>query len=162
MQARIRPRRLGTLAWLAIASLLAVFVLGSTGSAALAVGTTLNQTPPIAWNAVAFQGDDEECAEADVAPGDVLWHFVLTQTSAASGTLTATFDTGVVVQPSSKKTGGTLHFYITTGEATLLGASTDVSGRNLNLSHICGGGEITTTTTTTTETTTTQTTSTAT
>ena len=80
---------------------------------------------------------------------------MLTQTSAASGTLTATFGSGVVVQPSSKKTGGTLHFYITTGQTTLLGASTDVTGRNLNLSHICSGTEITTTTTTTTVTTTT-------
>ena len=161
MHARIGRRRLGTLAWLALASLLAIFALGSTGGAALAVGTNLNQTTPIAWNAVAFQGDEEECADADLAPGEVLWHFVLVQTTAASGTLTATFDTGVVVQPSSFKTGSTLHFFITTGEATLLAASTDVSGKLLNLSHICSGGEITTTTTTIT-TTTTQTTTTGT
>jgi hypothetical protein len=149
----IRPRRFRVLTWFAIASLVALFVLGSTGSAALAVGTTLNQTPPISWDAVAFQGDEEECAAADVAPGSVLWHFVLTQTSAASGTLTATFASGVVVQPSSFKTGNTLHFFITTGQTTLLAASTDVTGRNLNLSHICSGDEITTTTTTTTTTT---------
>jgi len=146
----MRPRRLRTLGWVGLASIIGLIVLGSTGGAVLAAGTTLHQTTPISWDAVAFQGDDEECASADLEPGEVLWHFVLVQTSAASGTLTATFDTGVVVVGSTKNSGGVLHFDITTGHATLLGASTDVSGKLLNLSHICSGGERTTTTTTTT------------
>ena len=152
-----RPRRLRGLGWIAIASLLGLFVFASTGGAALAVGTTIHQAVPISWDAVAFQGDDEECAGADVAPGEVLWHFVLTQTAAASGNLTATFGSGVEQVGSSKKTGGTLHFFVTTGQTSLLNATTDVVGKNLNLSHICSGGEETTTTETTTETTTTAT-----
>lgn len=151
-----RTRRLSAraLGWAVVGSLIAFALLGSTSGAALAVvGTTLQQTPPISSDDPAFQGDEEECAGADLGAGQVLWHFVLVQTSATTGTLTVTFqNAGTFSVPSTKKTGGTLHFDVITGEDTLLGASTDVVGKLLLLSHICSGG--TTTTTTTTETTT--------
>ena len=102
------------------------------------VGTSLHQTPPITFGDPEFQ---EDCSPV----GN--WHFVLTQTAAASGTLTATFSSGVFVVQSTKKTGGTLHFDVPAGDNTLLGATTDAVGRLLNLSHICGGTTTTTTTT---------------
>jgi uncharacterized repeat protein (TIGR01451 family) len=77
--------------------------------------------------------------------GEVLWHFVLTDPAGDSATLTATFDTdgdGVadltVNQASEPREGnGALHFYVVTGEARLITASTDIAGGNLVLSHIC-------------------------
>jgi hypothetical protein len=150
-----RPRGVRALGWLAIASIVAVAMLGSTSAAVLGVvGTTLHQTPPIASTNVNFQGDDEECA--GVGAGQVLWHFVLVQTDAASGTLTVSFtNAGTFNSPSTKKTGKTLHFDVVTGADTLLAASTDAVGKLLNLSHICSGPTTTTITTTTTTITTT-------
>ena len=144
---RRRPR---ALLWLAIASLAAVAMLGSTGASALGAGhgTDLHQAPPISFDDPEFQGDEEEC---EGTPGN--WHFVLVQTSAASGTLTATFEGGVFVVGSTKKTGGTLHFDVPAGDDTLLGATTDAVGRLLLLSHICGGTTTTTSSSTSTITT---------
>ena len=133
----------------AVAAIVALLMLGSASASVLAVvGTSLHQTPPISFSDPNFQGTDEECA----GTAAVTWHFVLTQTAAASGTLTATFANGVYVVPSTKKTGGTLHFDVLAGDTTLLGATTDAVGRWLNLSHICGGGTTTTTISTTTST----------
>ena len=154
--ARRRGKR--GLIWLAIASLAAVAMLGSTAASALAVGTSLHQTPPISFDDPEFQGDAGECAGS--AFGN--WHFVLVQTAAASGTLTATFDSGAVfIVGSTKKTGGTLHFDVPAGDDILVSATTDVAGRRLLLSHICGGTTTTTTSTTSTITTTSGTTTTA-
>ena len=150
-----RRRGLKALMWLGVASLVAVYVFGTASVGALAVvGTSLHQTPPISSDDAEFQ---EDC---DPGSGNVLWHFVLVQTAASSGTLTATFDTaGVVVVGSTKKTGGTLHFdVVTAGADTLLGASTDAVGKLLNLSHICSGDTTTTTTSTSTSTSTSSTT----
>jgi hypothetical protein len=123
-----------------LAALTSVAVLGLAAGTVLA--TDLHQTPPIAWNDSGFQGSGEDCDEVDLAPGDVLWHFVLVQTDADTGNLTATFeDAGVLMTASYKHSGGVLHFAIITGHDTLLGASTDVDGDKLNLSHICAGPE---------------------
>jgi hypothetical protein len=120
-----------------------MLVAATLAPAAHAVtGTNLHQTPPIAWNDQSFQGSADDCKDADLDAGQVLWHFVLVQTDADSGTLSATFDTaGAVSTPSYKNTGGVLHFAVITGHDTLLGASTDAVGGLLNLSHICGGPE---------------------
>jgi len=158
--------RLKMLGWVAIASMLALVILGPTAGGVSA--TSLAQATPISSADVALPLSDPECADANIGPGQVLWHFVLVQTAApvAGSTLTATFTTaGVQVVGATKKTGSTLHFDVITGPDTLLGAFTNVSGYRLNLSHVCSGGTLTTTTTTTTtssSTTTTQTSTTAT
>jgi uncharacterized repeat protein (TIGR01451 family) len=86
-------------------------------------------------------GQNASCPEEDlglIAEGEVLWHFVLTQPSGDEATLTAEFETeGTVTVEDADKPSTTLHFYVVTGPDTLLGASTDISGGNLNLSHIC-------------------------
>jgi hypothetical protein len=149
-----RPR-LRLLLWLALAGVLALVILGPS-AAGVAGATQLAQTTPISSDAVAFQGDEGECAGLDLDPGEVVWHFVLVQTSApvAGSTLTATFaNAGTVTVSATNKTGSTLHFFVSTGVDTLLGASTNVNGGRLNLSHICSGGTTTTTTTTATTTT---------
>ena len=87
-----------------------------------------------------------ECAEGeDPGGGQVLWHFVLTQTDCSlydPSNLTATFSgAGTVTVSSSKCVGGVLHWnIITPGDDTLLGACTPAVGKLLNLSHVCGGG----------------------
>lgn len=144
------------LGWATVASLIALLMLGSAGASVLAVvGTSLNQTPPITSDAINFQGDEEECAGTPA--GSVVWHFVLTKTAASSATLTATFaGAGMDTYPSAFKTGQTLHWFVTTSSPdTLLSATTDAVGNNLNLSHICDGGGETTTSTQTTSTNTT-------
>ena len=139
-----RRRGVRKLGWAGAAAIVALLMLGSASASVFAVvGTTIHQTLPISFGDPEFM---EECSPV----GN--WHFVLTQTAATSGTLTATFTSGVFVVPSTKKTGGTLHFDVPAGDNTLLNATTDAVGRNLNVSHICGG--ITTTTTTNTTTTT--------
>lgn len=134
-------------AWIALAAMIALFALGPTvgGVGAVTAVTSLHQTPPIASSATGFE--DEDCDEMD--PGDVLWHFVLVQTSAgaADSFLHATFaGAGDRTVEAYKKSGGVLHFNIITGADTLLGAHTNRAGRWLNLSHICVGPPVTTTT----------------
>lgn len=142
--------------WLAIGGVVATLVFGTaTRGTVLAVPatTSLHQTPPISWDNMEFWEDEEECDELGLAPGEVFWHFVLVQTSASSATLHATFDgAGDISVVSYKKSGNVLHFAITTGQDTLLGAHVNAAGRWLNLSHICAGPPVTTTTTTTTTT----------
>jgi hypothetical protein len=144
MQALTHPsgRALRVVAMLAIGLLVAFVTLGSLRGTVLGVvGTSLHQETPISWDDPGFQGTEDECAEADLAAGQVLWHFVLVQTDAASATLTAEFeDAGTVMTDSYKKTGKTLHFNIITGQDTLWAASTDAVGFLLNLSHICSNG----------------------
>jgi hypothetical protein len=159
-------RSLRGLMWVALASLLAIGMLatasGGTLVSATANVTNLNQTPPIASTDPNFQGDAGECEGANLSAGQVLWHFVLTQTSAgtAGSILHATFSSGQDIEVVAyKKAGGVLHWEIITGATSLTGAHTNRAGRNLNLSHICQGPpETTTTETTSTETTSTETT----
>jgi hypothetical protein len=146
-----RPIRLAI--WLAITALVTVGLLGvSARNNPVLASTSLHQTPPIAWNATGFEGDD--CAALGLDPGEVAWHFVLVQTSAgvAGSTLTATFTDATQNQTvnATKKTGGTLHFFVFTNQTTLLSAITNRDGFRLNLSHICAGTETTTETITTT------------
>jgi hypothetical protein len=172
IQAAPKTRRsMRGLGWVAIASLLAIGMLASSSGASLvsavAAVTSLHQTPPIASTDPEFQGSIDECAGLNLPAGQVLWHFVLTQTTAplAGSLLHATFSGGggdVDNWPAYKKSGGVLHWSIITVAGSLDGAHTNRAGRWLNLSHICQGPPVTTTTTTTTETTTTATTQTAT
>ena len=124
-------------------------MLGGSGATVLASHhiTNLNQTPPISSDDVNFQGTADECAGTPA--GSVVWHFVLTKTSASSANLVVTFANagGPTSYPSDFKSGGTLHWFITTGAPdTLLAAFAEAVGNNLNLSHICNGGTTTTTT----------------
>lgn len=154
-EASTTPTRRRALGWAAVGSITALLMLGSaSGALAVLGGNTLNQTPPISSDDVNFQGSEEECEGTPA--GSVIWHFVLTKTTAGtSALLEAVFASGTVTQSADVKTGQTLHWYFTTSAPeTLLGASTNATGNNLNLSHICNGGE---TTTTTTETSTTST-----
>ena len=97
------------------------------------------------WNDAA---QNDKCpAGTVVADGKTLWHFVLTGTTADSGLLDVTFknaagDTITVNDvPSTKDAGGTLHWTVITDQGlTLQSATTDATGDNLNLSHICNGG----------------------
>jgi hypothetical protein len=87
----------------------------------------------------------EECKEGDkesLDPGEVLWHFVLTQTTTLNGGLLRTeFDSAGVTDPDVAKTkfvGGVVHWNVVTPTSdTLLNASTDAVGGQLNLSHVC-------------------------
>ena len=130
-------------AWLAITAVVAFALLAATGGNRTALAaTSTHQTLPISVDAVSFQGDDEECSKFDLDAGEAVWHFVLTQTSAPVGTiLNVTFDNGAQAVAATRKTGGTLHWYVfTTGATQLTAASTSANGGNLNLSHICSGG----------------------
>jgi hypothetical protein len=149
--------------------MIALVTLGPAASGAGAVTATTNlhqsTTPPISSTNAEFQGDATECAGLNLAAGQVLWHFVLVQTTApsAGSFIHATFTTaGAITEEAYKKSGTVLHFSITTGADSLTGAHTNAAGRQLNLSHICQGPPLTTTTTTTTSTTITITTTTGT
>ena len=110
-----------------------------------ALAVDLQQDTPISWDEAEFQGSEEECADADVEEGEVLWHFVLIGSGETSATLTAEFEEAGVIVVQSEVPGenddpNVLHFNIVTGEDTLLSASTNTEGGQLNLSHICPGG----------------------
>ena len=131
---RSRSARFSSLAGVAAASSLALALL----SPGLTLATDLHQSPPISWDNGSFQGSADECAGTNLAEGQVLWHFVLIDPEANPATLSATFaNAGPKTADSYKNLKGILHFEIITGEDTLLGASTNVDGSMLNLSHIC-------------------------
>jgi hypothetical protein len=127
--------------WLAGAAVVALMVLGISSTAlATLSGNKLNQKPPISADAAKYQGDVDLC---DGTPaGSSIWHFVLTKTKATSATLEVTFaGMGTTQYVSDVRTGGTLHWYVsTTSPATLTAASTNARGNRLNLSEICNGG----------------------
>lgn len=126
-----------------LASGLLVFALAVPAFAS----TPLHQTGTIAFGD-APQGED--CAP--VEDGMVLWHFILTGTTALnSGDLTATFidsddvEHVIVVQPDPPgiNPGGVTMWNITTSQDwSLVGdkTSTTADGDLLNLSHVCPGG----------------------
>ena len=106
-----------------------------------AFAADLEQDTPIAWNDAGFQGSADECENAGLEPGEVLWHFIQNQTSSTSGTLTATFDiAGARVVNGSGNNN--IHFFVVTGEDTLESASSNVADGKLLLSHICYGGPV--------------------
>jgi hypothetical protein len=128
-----RRKRL-SLAWL-VGGMLGVFIIaGGVLAADLKDGQK-----GTAWDDAAFQGSAAECAAEDPAEGTTIWHFVLTSAAAGSGTLTAEFENaGTVTDSDSTAKGGTLQWWVVTDTGdTLLDASTDVAGNELNLSHIC-------------------------
>ena len=138
MQAR---RRTAALSWLVVASAVLLATVWTSASAlATLPGNTLNQKLPISADTPRYQGALELCEGTPA--GASVWHFVLTKTTATSGTLEVTFAGQSPTQyPSDLRTGGTLHWYVsTTSPATLTAASTDASGKRLNLSEICDGG----------------------
>jgi Bacterial Ig-like domain (group 3) len=107
-------------------------------------GNTLNQQLPISNTSLT-----PDCSESanppeigfDPASGGVLWHFILTSPAQTSGLLRADFDTAGLTVPDVPDTphqSGTLHWFVITPSAdTLLNASSNVLGGNLNLSHVC-------------------------
>lgn len=106
--------------------------------AAPVLATDLNPDHVGAVGSTFQQGAD--CDTLDLEPGSVLWHFILTDPEAASGNLTATFETAgeITVANGEPFEADVLHFYITTPTDDVLeGASTDVDGGLLNLSHTC-------------------------
>lgn len=123
-------------------------VLAATGLmlmvVAPALANDLHQDTPIAWDAAAYQGTEEECATADLDPGEVLWHFVHTDTGSSdlASTLNASFATAGAKVANGYVNGSSIVMYdIVTGEDTLNSASDSiVNGGLLNLSHICAGG----------------------
>ena len=121
-----------------------------TLSLALTIGVAMandlhqaDQTP-IAWNDPGFQGTADECANANLDPGQVLWHFIHTKTGSGDlpSTLDATFDVAGAVQADGYVNGNSVVMYnIITGEDSLLSASDSIQNDGfLNLSHICSGG----------------------
>jgi hypothetical protein len=116
---------------------------------ALVMANNLHQSAdlPISWNDPDFQGTADECANAGLEPGEVLWHFVHTGNDGADlpATLDATFTDAGPKQADGYSNGGgnaTLMYDITTGTDTLESASDSINDDNLlNLSHICFGGE---------------------
>jgi hypothetical protein len=128
--------------WLLISlATAALLILGATSAAfATLPGSRFNQKLPISAAAARYQGADETCE--GTPSGSAIWHFVLTKTSASSATLELTFSgVGSTQYPSVVRTGGTLHWYVTTtSPVTLTAASTDARGNRLNLSEICDGG----------------------
>jgi hypothetical protein len=126
--------------WLAVGGLLGAALLAP--SAALATDLHASQQGT-AWNDPGFQGSAEDCDGLKLGPGDVVWHFVLTDPDADSGHLKATFDkAGAITVENADSPAAVLHFYVWTGHDTLLDAeTTDVDGNLLNLSHICAGKE---------------------
>ena len=105
-------------------------------------GTSLHQSQVGASS----QTFSQECdGSENLQDGQVLWHFVLTQTDCTQfdpSNLTATFSgAGEVTVSSSKCVGGVLHWnIITNGDDVLLAACTPAIGKLLNLSHVCGSG----------------------
>jgi Bacterial Ig-like domain (group 3) len=103
-------------------------------------GTTLHQHPPISNTSLT-----PDCTSAELAslpPGGVLWHFVLTQTTDLNtGVLRADFQSAGLTVPDvdySALNGGNPQWNVITPTAdTLLNASTDAVGDQLNLSHVC-------------------------
>ena len=113
-----------------------------------AFAVEIGQDLPIPSDSSEHQGSDAECAEADVEAGQVLWHFIINQSTSTTQTLTVEFENAGIftegpsqVSPDNDTAGPwTLHYEFITGSPdTLLSASSSGDG-NLRLSHICDGG----------------------
>lgn len=133
---------------LAVAAVAAITMsLALTMRVALANDLHQADQLPISWDDPAFQGTADECANANLDPGEVLWHFVHTGTDGnnLAATLDATFTDAGAKQADGYSNGGgnaIVMYDIFTGKDTLESASDSISDDNLlNLSHICVGGE---------------------
>jgi hypothetical protein len=132
---------IGTLlAALALASVALATSFDPNGTYTALGGTTLHQTPPISNTSLTPSCTAEELAA--LPSGGVLWHFVLTNTTTLNtGVLRADFQTAGLTSPDvaySKIPSGNPQWNIITPTAdTLLNASTDSVGDQLNLSHVC-------------------------
>jgi len=112
--------------------------------AAPALAQNLSQPVPIAWNEGQYQGTADECASANLQPGQVLWHFV-GHFDTDQVTMTATFAdaqynvTNLAPEPGDIFDHYEIHWTIITSQTTLLSASVspDTSVDGFNLSHIC-------------------------
>jgi hypothetical protein len=165
MRKRFSLRALAGLTALAAAVVVALMVAGSgaatsagfvTGGTYTSIAGTDLHSSQVGSDSTTFTQD---CSDFTPTNGDVLWHFVLVQTTAVNaGTLRAEFQNAGVTTPDvvySKHVGGVLHWdVITPSSDVLLAASTDAVGGILNLSHVCdgsgsgGGGETSTISTT--------------
>ena len=122
----------------ALMAALGMTLLLSAPAFAVEIGNDL----PIPSDSAEFQGSEEECAEADVESGQVLWHFIINNSSTDDQTLTVTFqNAGTITQGPDKVVDAfVLHYNFITGSPdTLLSAVSSGDG-NLRLSHICDGG----------------------
>jgi hypothetical protein len=133
---------------LAVAAVAAITMsLALTMRVALANDLHQADQLPISWDDQSFQGTADECAKANLDPGEVLWHFVHTGTDGNDlpATLDATFTDAGPKQADGYSNGGEnaiVMYDIVTGKDTLESASDSISDDNLlNLSHICFGGE---------------------
>jgi len=110
---------------------------------------SLHQTLPIASTAAGYQGTEQDCANLNLQPGQVQWHFVHTMTSSVylPSTLTLTFqNAGTVTAPGFVNGSSVVMYNYQTPTADTLISASDTIGSaalpigNLNLSHICQGG----------------------
>jgi hypothetical protein len=103
----------------------------------------LHQDTPISSDSAEFQGDETECADADVEAGQVLWHFIINQSSTDDQTITVTFQNAGThtYSPDKVVDAYVLHYDVVTGSPdTLLSATSSGNDGTFNLSHICNGG----------------------
>ena len=94
-----------------------------------------------------YEGTAEQCADlpdgvAPAGPGEVLWHFIVNQSSTDDQTVTATFTTaGILTQGPDKVVDSfVLHYYFRTGSPDTLLSATSSGDGMLLLSHFCNGG----------------------
>ena len=122
----------------------ALALTSRVGSAIAECAGTPLHTAHVGANSETFAEDCDLPDGVTLQPGEVLWHFVLTQTTdPKTMTLNATFQSaGALTGTFIKQSGGVLHWYIITpADDVLLSACTDALGKLLNLSHVCDGDD---------------------
>jgi hypothetical protein len=111
--------------------------------AAPALAVDLNQHLPISSDDAGYQGTETECADADLEAGQVLWHFVINQSSTNNQTITLTFANAGTDTYSPTKVVDTYllqyDVYTSSGD-TLTAATSSGNDGTFVLSHICNGG----------------------
>jgi hypothetical protein len=150
MKRRFGLRAFAGLTALAAAAVVALMVAGGSIAATettfadvtyVSLGTDLHASQ-VGASSATFTN---ECDGSENLTGtQVLWHFVLVQTTAQNtAVLRAEFANAKVTVPDvakAKYVGGVIHWnVITPSSDVLLHASTDAAGAILNLSHVCGG-----------------------
>jgi hypothetical protein len=133
----------------------AVALLAAAGASAIGTPTIPDNTylfgPHQGADSMTFKHEGD-CS--DLAPGQVLWHFVLPQTvDENGGQLEAVFQLAGQIGPvdMTKHVGGVIHWdVVTNSDDILLDAWTDATSdapsqppdtnRQIRLSHVCGGG----------------------
>jgi len=113
-----------------------------------AFAVEIGQDLPINSGDAEHQGSETECAEADVEAGQVLWHFIINQSTTDDQTLTVFFQNAgpmtegpSQVSPDNETAGHwTLHYEFITGSPDTLQSAVSSGDGNLRLSHICDGG----------------------